>query len=52
MESTLDRGKDLEYVRYQLNALVMSRSLGKLKPMDQVHYLELCKKERQLLNWE
>jgi hypothetical protein len=52
MESTLDCGDHLELVRHQLNALVISRSLGEFTPTDQAHYLELCKKERLLLGWE
>jgi hypothetical protein len=52
MESTLDYGDHLDLVRHQLDVLVMSRSLGELRPIDQAHYLELCKKERLLLGWE
>jgi hypothetical protein len=52
MESTLDCGVHLELVRHQLNVLVLSRTLGEFKPIDQAHSLELCKKERLLLSWE
>jgi hypothetical protein len=49
-DDTPERGEDLTFIRHQLDALAYARTVGGLRPKDEIEYRRLCECERAMLD--